>query len=111
MPLLKIALVQQNCPKGAVAANLAATADYVRDSTADIICFPEMSLTGYLQPEEQPEAMLTLESPEVRDFCLQTAHRPITAVAGLVERNPAGRPYITPRSSRAAESSSAPIAR
>jgi predicted amidohydrolase len=95
VPLIRIATVQQNCPKGEVAQNLAATTAYIRDTAADIICFPEMSLTGYLDPVAQADAMLTLDSPEVRDFCALTADRPVTAVAGLVERNPHGRPFIT----------------
>jgi hypothetical protein len=54
-----------------------------------------MSLTGYLDPPTQPEAVLSLDSSEVRNFCSLTTDLPVTAIAGLVEHSPGGKPHIT----------------
>lgn len=91
MPL--ISLVQQNCQKARFADNLASTARFVSQTDADIVCFPEMSLTGYLDPVRHAESVLRLDSAEVRDFCALSTGR--TLVAGIVEHNPAGNPFIT----------------
>jgi predicted amidohydrolase len=60
-----------------------------------MICFPEMSITGYIDPTSRPEAVLTLESNAVREFCAMTEDTELTAMAGIVERNPDGKPFIT----------------
>jgi predicted amidohydrolase len=88
-----ISLVQQNCQKGRFADNLARAAKFVSETDADIVCFPEMSLTGYLDPVWQAESVLRLDSPQVRDFCRLSAGR--TLIAGIVEHHPAGKPFIT----------------
>jgi predicted amidohydrolase len=53
MKTMSIALVQMRCEKGAINANLAAIQAYVREAISrdvDIICFPEMSISGYIDP-------------------------------------------------------------
>jgi predicted amidohydrolase len=98
MSTLNIALVQMRCEKGALDANLAATQAYLQEAISrdvDIICFPEMSITGYIDPTRQPEAILRLESQEVARFAAMTSGTKITALAGLVEANPGGKPFIT----------------
>lgn len=98
MNTLTIGLVQMRCEKGAVEQNLAAIQTTIRQAISrdvDIICFPEMSITGYLDPQRWPEAILRLDGPEVARFAAMTAGAPITALAGLVEANPDGKPFIT----------------
>lgn len=98
MNTLNIALAQMRCEKGAVDANLAAIQTYLREAisrNADIICVPEMSITGYIDPTRQPEAILRLDGPEVARFVAMTRDTSITALAGLVEANPNGKPFIT----------------
>lgn len=98
MKTLNIALVQMRCEKGAVDANLEAIQVYLREAisrNADIICFPEMSITGYIDPTRQPEAILRLDGREVARFVAMTRETSITALAGLVEANPSGKPFIT----------------
>jgi predicted amidohydrolase len=85
---LRVSLVQMRCEKCAIDANLAATSYYVAQA-------PEMSITGYVDPRQHPEALLRLEGPEVAQVVEMTRGRPITVLAGLVEANPAGKPYIT----------------
>ena len=95
---LEIALVQLRSEKGDLDGNLALHAlriDAARDRGTAIVLFPEMSITGYVDPERRPEAVLTLDGPEVARFLALTAGTPVVAVAGVVEANPAGKPFIT----------------
>lgn len=98
MSEISIALVQMRCEKGAIEENLAAIQAHLREAISrkvDIVCFPEMSITGYIDPTRQPEAILRLDGPEVARFVAMTARTQITALAGLVEANPNGKPFIT----------------
>ena len=57
MQIIKVGLVQMHCEKGAIEQNLAAIQAYLQASqSVDIICFPEMSITGYVNPTRYPEA-------------------------------------------------------
>lgn len=98
MSTIKIALVQMLCEKGAIDRNLASIHTYLqagRSQGVDIMCFPEMSITGYIDPTRCPEAVLHLNGPEVARFVAMTKDIPMTAIAGLVEANPQGKPFIT----------------
>ncbi|MGH2604112.1 MAG: nitrilase-related carbon-nitrogen hydrolase, partial [Dehalococcoidia bacterium] len=47
---ITIGLVQMHCPKGEIDANLDAIEAHIREASTrgvDILCFPEMSITGY----------------------------------------------------------------
>jgi predicted amidohydrolase len=82
VPALRIALVQMRCPKGHIARNLAEIGRHIRHAVAqdvNIICFPEMSITGYIDPARSPESVLTLGSDAVRQFCAMTAGTDLTA--------------------------------
>jgi predicted amidohydrolase len=97
-PMLEIALVQMRCEKGAIDENLASIRAYLQESASrgvDIICFPEMSITGYADPTQRPEAVLRLDGPQVGRFVRMTSDTQITAIAGLIEANPHGKPFIT----------------
>ncbi|WP_163511699.1 carbon-nitrogen hydrolase family protein [Fodinicola acaciae] len=93
MPLIRLSLVQQHCQKARFADNLASTAKFAAGTDADIVCFPEMSLTGYLDPAVHADSVLDLDSAQVRQFCALSAGR--TLIAGIVEHNSAGKPFIT----------------
>jgi predicted amidohydrolase len=98
MNTLTIGLAQMYCEKGAVEQNLAAIQTTIQEAISqdvDILCFPEMSITGYLDPHRWPEAILRLDGPEVASFVAMTAGTSITALAGLVEANPGDKPFIT----------------
>lgn len=98
MPDLRIGLVQMRCEKGAIAANLGAIASYLREGagqSVEIMCFPEASITGYVDPTRYPSAVVPLEGPEVAQFVALTRDNPLTAIAGIIEANPAGKPFIT----------------
>lgn len=95
---LRLSLVQMRCEKGAIGANLAVMSNYVDEAVSrgvDIVGFPEMCITGYIDPGRCPEAVLRLDGPKVAQVVAMTRARPITLLAGLVEANPRGKPFIT----------------
>jgi predicted amidohydrolase len=96
--LVRIGLIQMHCEKGTLAQNLERMSIYVEEAAArdvDILGFPEMSLTGYADPTRYPQAMLELDGPEVERLCQVTRRCSTTVLAGLIEKNPAGKPFIT----------------
>lgn len=99
MPV-KIGLVQMVCEKAAIEQNLQLTQNYVSHALAqnvDLLCFPEMSITGYINPEKDLDAILTLDSPAVKRFVEMSRGHTMTLVGGIVERNdaPGQKPFIT----------------
>lgn len=98
MSELSIALVQLCSQKGDIAGNLARHSAEIEAASArgvDLVVFPEMSITGYIEPARWPSAVLSLESPEIARFLALTRGTGVTAVAGLVETRPSGKPFIT----------------
>lgn len=95
---LQIGLVQMRCPKGDIEGNLEQIQQYLFEGASrgvDTMCFPEMSITGYINPSRQPESVLSLDSPAIARFIAMTRAYRVTAIAGLVEANPDGKPFIT----------------
>jgi (R)-amidase len=95
---LRIALAQMRCEKAAINENLAVIADILTEAErrqVDIVGFPEMSLTGYADPTRYPEAVITLDGPEVAALLEVSRKFSGTALVGLMERNPVGKPFIT----------------
>lgn len=95
---LRIGLIQMRCEKAALAENLAVTSHYFAEAVekgVDIICFPEMSISGYADPTRYPEAVIQLDGPEVAHILDMTEGIPATVLAGLIEENPEGKPFIT----------------
>lgn len=92
MKLLRVGLAQINTVVGDIEANVAKVLEYVqrsRDLGVDVVCFPELTITGY-PPED-----LLLRPAFVEDN-LQALSRivdgcgGITAVVGFVDRDDAG---------------------
>lgn len=95
---LLIGLVQMRCPKGDIDGNLEQIRRYLQEGArrgAAIMCFPEMSITGYIDPTRRPDAVLSLDHPAIARFVAMTETYRITALAGIVEANPDGKPFIT----------------
>jgi predicted amidohydrolase len=96
---LRIGLVQMVCEKAAPAENLAQMAALYTEAVArevDIVGFPEMNLTGYIDPAKWPGAVLRLDSPAVVEAVALTRGQPTVALFGFVEARPeGGKPYIT----------------
>jgi predicted amidohydrolase len=99
---LKMGLIQLRCEKLVVEANLAEVARSIAEAAdrgVEIVGFPEMTIAGYADPIKQSAAILRLDGPEV-DRCLQfTSGRSITALIGMIEESPTGKPSITQKES------------
>jgi predicted amidohydrolase len=86
------------CEKGAIAENRAEIGRQVAAAAergVEILAFPEMNLTGYADPNKFPQAVIRLDGPEVAALLAETRPYPVTILVGLIEANPAGKPFIT----------------
>jgi predicted amidohydrolase len=95
---MRIGLVQMRCEKGTIARNLEVTLRHLDQATSlgiDILAFPEMSITGYADPTRCAQAVLRLDGPEVAALADLTRERAVTVLAGLIEENPHGKPFVT----------------
>lgn len=92
----RVALAQIAPKLGDVAANLEIHLAHTRravDDAADLIVFPELSLTGYHLADQVPEVALSLDSEPLRR--LQHESREIDIVVGFVEDAPGHLFYNT----------------
>ena len=64
-----------------------------RAQEADLIVFPELSLTGYFVRDMVPDVAITPDAPEIREIL--DAAGPMAVVLGFVEESPQHRFYNT----------------
>jgi len=96
--MTRIALIQQRCEKAAIRQNLDSISTVLAEATRrqiDIVGFPEMNITGYADPTRYPQAVIRLNGPEMAEFLRRTQAYPGLVLAGLIEQNPASKPFIT----------------
>ena len=94
---LRVMLAAICCQKGDVDANLAAHDEVLRDARragCQIAVFPEMSLTGSVDPAAHPGRLLGLDSAPVAELAGLTRQHSVAAVFGLAERGDDGRAHI-----------------
>jgi predicted amidohydrolase len=94
---LRLALAQTEPVLGDVAANLKAHVRLAREARrrgADLIVFPELSLTGYILQDMVPEVAVRLDRPGPLRPLLE-ASRSIAIAAGLVEETTGHRFHNT----------------
>ena len=65
------------------------------DAQCDIAVFPEMSLTGYLDPETHSESLLNLNSDQVTDLIEYGEQASVDLLFGIAERGEDSNAYIT----------------
>jgi predicted amidohydrolase len=85
---IRIALAQINPRLGSLTANLALYEEAVRRGVgerADLLVFPELSLTGYFLRDTVPSVALSVKSAEMK--ALEQLSRELPFVAGLVEES------------------------
>ncbi len=95
---MRCLLAAIRCEKGDVAGNLAAQLRILADAAAagcDLALFPEMSLTGSVDPAANPERLISLGHPAVARLAAASAQTGTGACFGIAERAPDGTPYIT----------------
>jgi len=94
---LKIAAVCMHCIPGEVSGNLDKIEAMTQEASAngaDFVCFPELSVTGYIQ--ESPRHVYGREDTEKivdRLVCI-ARDRKVVLMAGLIEVLSEGNPYI-----------------
>lgn len=90
----RIVLAQTEPTLGNVAQNLEAhltEIDAAVASKADIVQFPELSLTGYFLKDQTADVALALDAPELNE--LASRSRDISIAVGFVELGRDGRTY------------------
>jgi predicted amidohydrolase len=91
-------LAAVRCEKGNVEANLARhlrLLDTAASVGCDIVVFPEMSLTGSVDPATYPQRLTGLDHPAVTALVRASGQTRVGICFGIAERSPAGRPHIT----------------
>lgn len=84
----RVAIAQINPKLGDLPSNLALYEEKVHQGAkegADLLLFPELSLTGYFLRDMVPNVALKLSSPEIQK--LKKLSRKVSFVAGLVEES------------------------
>jgi predicted amidohydrolase len=95
---MRVLLAAMQCHKGEPARNLQHHCEILeeaRRSGARIAVFPEMSLSGSVDPASRPEHLLAVTDPVVERLAAATAETSVAAVFGIAERAADGRPFIT----------------
>lgn len=96
---VRVAAVQIRSVVGAIEENLAKHCDFARRACAagaEIVCFPELSLSGYPLDGELPHALAQpLEGDLVQELRELADRHAITVLAGMLESAPSGVLYNT----------------
>jgi predicted amidohydrolase len=90
----RVAIAQISPKLGDIQANLSLYEEQIRLAVkrgADLLVFPELSLTGYFLRDMVPNVALRLSAPEIEH--LKKLSRDVAFVAGLVEEGPDYRFY------------------
>jgi predicted amidohydrolase len=98
MVQLSLALIQMRCQKAAIEDNIKEMRRYLdqaKNAKADMVCFPEMNITGYIDPRQHPEAVLSREHSAIKEITGLSREYHTAIIAGFVEQNNAGKPFIT----------------
>jgi predicted amidohydrolase len=97
-PALRTGLVQMFCEKGDIDNNLRRHSEYIDEAvrkSVDILVFPEASITGYSDRMKHPEAVIHRGGDTIDTLCKTTAGLKMTVLAGFIEYNPDGKPFVT----------------
>lgn len=86
---MKIALIQMNSKKGNIKSNLTVMTDFIKQASrehADIVVFPEMSLTGYFATKEYLSSALTFADKPVEVIIKLSQEHNLMIIFGIAER-------------------------
>lgn len=95
---IRVAAVMCRCLVGHAEENLKRMAAWTTTAAkekADIVCFPELCITGYHVREEMVNAALPMNAPEVEAVVQMAGEHEVAIVAGLAEKGKDGRIYAT----------------
>jgi len=86
------------CEKGDLEGNLSSHLRLLADAAAagcELALFPEMSLTGSVDPAASPERLVPVDHPAVVTLARASGETGVGVCFGVAERSPRGKPYIT----------------
>lgn len=95
---LRVALAITHSPVGAVAENLASVdlwTQAARASDAELICFPELNLTGYTTQKAVKTNALSFSDPFVQQLPVIAQKTGVAVLAGFAEKDQTGAIYAT----------------
>jgi predicted amidohydrolase len=95
---VRIGLIQMHCEKGAIQQNLESLSRYLSEAERrriDIVGFPEANITGYNDRNKHPHAVVSLGGEEIASVLKMTEGKRFTVLVGIIEKNPAGKPFVT----------------
>lgn len=95
---LRIAAVSCHCPIGQWRDNLAKMEKWVRiahEKGVDLVCFPEMNLTGYCNRSEMRENALQMSGPVGAQLTEMARKYLLVILAGMAEADEQGRVYAS----------------
>jgi predicted amidohydrolase len=95
---MRVLLAAIQCPKGDIEANLAAHRALLAEAAAagcELALFPEMSLTGSVDPVAHPERLIGPDHPAIAALAGATGEAGAGACFGVAERSPGGAAHIT----------------
>ena len=95
---IRIAAVVCRCPVGQVKRNLERIHHWTRQARkkgANLICFPELNLTGYSNREEIVTHAISLHGPEIDALIRLAADQQMTLLVGFAEKNGDGALYAS----------------
>ncbi|MGO9344442.1 MAG: nitrilase-related carbon-nitrogen hydrolase [Acidimicrobiales bacterium] len=95
---VRLMLASISCEKGDWQANLAAHVEVMRQASGEgcqLAVFPEMSLSGSVDPAEHPDALLRIDSDAVQSVVDSTQQHSVGAIFGIAERADDGNSHIT----------------
>lgn len=95
---MRTLLAAMRCCKGDLGRNLTAhlwVLDHAASVGGELVLFPELSLTGSVDPAAHPEWLIGLDHPVVAALADATGQTGVGACFGVAERSPGGDAYIT----------------
>ncbi len=95
---LRLALAVANCPVAAIEKNLESVARWSEAAArqgAEVICFPELNVTGYSTGKALAQTALPVPGPETERLVDIARASSLVILAGLAETDHQGRVYAT----------------
>ncbi len=93
---IRIAAITSQAPVGEIDKNLARTVEWAREAKAcgaDLVCFPELNITGYCNQPEIAETALPIPGTITRKLARLATDEELIILAGMAEHNPKGLPF------------------
>ena len=95
---ITIAAISHDSPVGEIERNLGKTIEWTikaRAAGADLVCFPELNITGYCNRAEMAEIALPIPGRISQKISALSKNKNIVILAGMAEKNPHGRPFAS----------------